>query len=55
MAGQVRRHLQVEYPACKIKRVRQMAYNLKRFARRNSRKRTMFQLALLKESPHHEA
>lgn len=55
MAGQVRRHLQVEYPALKIKRMRQMAYNLKRFARRNSRKRTMFQLALLKESPHHEA
>ncbi len=52
MGGLVRKHLQVDYPEVKIKRIRQMAYNLKRLDRQTSRKRTLFQLALLKESPH---
>ena len=49
MAGLVRKHLHVEYPEFKIIRMRQRAYNLKRFDRQHSRKRTMCQLALLKE------
>ncbi len=52
MGGLVRKHLQVNYPEVNIKRMRQIAYNLKRLDRQTSRKRTLFQLALLRESPH---
>jgi len=52
MAGRVRMHFHTDYPDHKIKRVRQMAYNLKRFSRGKSRTRTMIQLALLREAPH---
>jgi hypothetical protein len=54
MVGRVRKHFHAEYPDQKIKRLRQMAYNLKRDSRGKSRKRTMIQLALLREVPSDE-
>ncbi len=51
MVGRVRKHFHTEYSDQKIKRLRQMAYNLKRDTRGKSRKRTMIQLALLREVP----
>ncbi len=51
MVGRVRKHFHAEYPECKIRRMRQMAYNLKRETRGKSRKRTMIQLAMLRDFP----
>ena len=49
MVGRVRKYFHAEYPEQKIKRLRQMAYNLKRGTRGKSRQRTMIQLAMLRE------
>ena len=42
-------HFKVEYPAAKIRRVRQIAYNLRRQERGKTRKRFVIQMALLRE------
>ena len=51
MAARIRKHYHAEYSEYKIKRMRQMAYNLKRGTRGKSRKRTMIQLAMLRDLP----
>jgi hypothetical protein len=43
-------HFKVEYPAAKIRRVRQIAYNMRREDRSKTRKRFVIQLALLREA-----
>jgi hypothetical protein len=43
-------HFKVEYPAAKIRRVRQIAYNLRRQERGKTRKRFVIQMALLREA-----
>jgi len=50
MADRIQEFFEVEYPLSKIKRVRQVAYNLRRRSREETCKRTMIQLALLEES-----
>jgi len=46
----IRQHFKVEYPAAKIRRVRQIAYNLRRQERGKTRKRFVIQMALLREA-----
>ena len=43
-------HFKVEYPAAKIRRVRQIAYNMRRGDRGKTRKRFVIQMALLREA-----
>jgi len=43
-------HFKVEYPAAKIRRVRQIAYNMRREDRSKTRKRFVIQMALLREA-----
>ncbi|ABK97903.1 hypothetical protein [Pelobacter propionicus] len=50
MANRIRQHFKVEYPQFKIHRVRQAAYNLRRYSRSGSRKHTLIQLAILEGS-----
>lgn len=47
MATRIRQHFKIEYPYFKIHRVRQAAYNLRRYSRSGSRKHTLIQLAML--------
>lgn len=47
MAARIQKHFKVEYPHFKIRRVRQIAYNLRRHSRNGSRKHTLIQLAML--------
>lgn len=47
MASRIQKHFKVEYPHFKIRRVRQIAYNLRRHSRTGSRKHTLIQLAML--------
>ena len=47
MANRIRQHFKIEYPYFKIHRVRQAAYNLRRYSRSGSRKHTLIQLAML--------
>lgn len=48
-ARRIREHFKLEYPAAKIRRVRQIAYNLRRQERGKTRKRFIVQMALLRE------
>ncbi|HEY6874249.1 MAG TPA: hypothetical protein VI298_16105 [Geobacteraceae bacterium] len=50
MASRIEEFFKVEYPPHKIMRVRQIAYNLRRNDREETRKRTIIQLALLHEA-----
>jgi len=50
MASRIRQHFKIEYPQFKIHRVRQAAYNLRRYSRSGSRKHTLIQLAMLEGS-----
>ena len=43
-------HFKVEYPAAKIRRVRQIAYNLRRQERGKTRNKFIIQMALLREA-----
>jgi hypothetical protein len=43
-------HFKVEYPAAKIRRVRQIAYNLRRQERGKTRNQFVIQMALLREA-----
>jgi len=45
----IREHFKVDYPASKIRRVRQIAYNLRRQERGKTKKRFVIQMALLRE------
>ena len=47
MANRIRQHFKIEYPQFKIHRVRQAAYNLRRYSRSGSRKHILIQLAML--------
>ena len=47
MARRISMYFNVDYPQIKIRRVRQIAYNLRRDKRRASLKRTIIQLAML--------
>lgn len=49
MARRIREHFKLEYPASKIRRIRQIAYNLRRQERGKARKRFIIQMALLRE------
>lgn len=49
MARRIREHFKMDYPASKIRRVRQIAYNLRRQERGKTRKRFVIQMALLRE------
>ena len=50
MTRRIREHFKLEYPAAKIRRVRQIAYNMRRQERGKTRKRFVIQMALLRES-----
>jgi hypothetical protein len=50
MSRRIREHFKLEYPASKIRRVRQIAYNLRRQERGKARKRFIIQMALLREA-----
>ena len=49
MTRRIREHFKLDYPASKIKRVRQIAYNLRRQERSKTKKRFVIQMALLRE------
>lgn len=50
MNRRIIQHFKVEYPAAKIRRVRQIAYNMRREDRGKTRKRFVIQMALLREA-----
>ena len=50
MTRRIREHFKLDYPASKIRRVRQIAYNLRRQERGKTRKRFVIQMALLREA-----
>ncbi len=50
MASRIQMYFKLDYPVFKIRRVRQIAYNLRRHERRNTRKQVIIQLALLREA-----
>lgn len=49
MARRIREHFRLDYPAAKIRKVRQIAYNLRRQERGKTKKRYVIQTALLRE------
>jgi asparagine synthetase B (glutamine-hydrolysing) len=49
MTRRIREHFKLDYPASKIRRVRQIAYNLRRQERGKTKKRFVIQMALLRE------
>jgi hypothetical protein len=49
MTRRIHEHFKVNYPASKIRRVRQIAYNLRRQERGKTKKRFVIQMALLRE------
>jgi hypothetical protein len=49
MTRRIGMHFKLDYPAFKIRRVRQIAYNLRRQERGKARKRFIVQMALLRE------
>lgn len=49
MAERIRKFFQLEYPEVDIKRIRQIAYNLRRKSRDAPRKQLIIQLAMLQE------
>jgi hypothetical protein len=49
MIRRIREHFKLAYPASKIRRVRQIAYNLRREERGRTKKRFVIQMALLRE------
>lgn len=50
MTRRIREHFKLDYPSSKIRRVRQIAYNLRRQERGKARKRFIIQMALLREA-----
>lgn len=50
MTRRIREHFKLDYPSSKIRRVRQIAYNLRRQERGKARKRFVIQMALLREA-----
>lgn len=50
VARRIRQHFLLDYPAFKIRRVRQIAYNMRRQERGKTRKRFIIQTALLREA-----
>lgn len=50
MTRRIREHFKLEYPASKIRKVRQIAYNMRRQERGKTRKRFVIQMALLREA-----
>lgn len=50
MTRRIREHFKLEYPGPKIRKVRQIAYNLRRQERGKTRKRFIIQMALLREA-----
>ena len=50
MIRRIRLHFRVEYQATKVRRVRQIAYNLRRQERGKARHRLVIQMALLREA-----
>lgn len=50
MTRRIREHFKLDYPASKIRKVRQIAYNLRRHERGKARKRFIIQMALLREA-----
>ncbi len=50
MASRIQMYFKLDYPVFKIRRVRQIAYNLRRHERRNTRKQVIIQLALFREA-----
>jgi hypothetical protein len=50
MTKRIRQHFKLDYPAAKIRKVRQIAYNLRRQERGKTRNRFIIQMALLREA-----
>lgn len=50
MTRRIREHFKLDYQGSKIRRVRQIAYNLRRQERGKARKRFVIQMALLREA-----
>ena len=50
MTRRIGMHFKLDYPAFKIQRVREIAYNLRRQERGKARKRFIIQMALLREA-----
>lgn len=50
MASRIHEHFKLDYPAFKIRQVRQIAYNLRRHERKNSTKQVIIRLALLRKA-----